>query len=312
MGKRLVVGSLLILLLIAGLWLDQVVDGLAAPGPLAKLLGRPTFPPGTVFFIVVVPLSSIAAWELAKMLQRKGIAASARASSGAALVGLLVSCLVPEATNGVMAVALVSTAAALVLFGTMAFLSRHRTVEGIVAATGGALLSFVYLGLMFGFLLAIRRHHSVWTVLWVLMVTKSCDMGAYFTGRAIGRRKLIPWLSPGKTQEGLIGGLVAASIVGAAGAWALAAAGVADGPTVVVGAFAGVLFGLVGQAGDLMASMLKRDVGVKDSGAMLPGMGGLIDVLDSPLLVFPAAYWLLILTSDLAEGVGAAAGAGVH
>jgi phosphatidate cytidylyltransferase len=58
-----------------------------------------------------------------------------------------------------------------------------------------------------------------------------------------------------------------------------------------------VLFALVGQAGDLMASMLKRDVGVKDSGTTLPGMGGLIDVLDSTLLVFPAAYWVLVASS---------------
>jgi len=175
----------------------------------------------------------------------------------------------------------------------MVFYSRKQSVEGVVAATGGTLMAFVYLGLMFGFLLAIRRHHSVWTVLWVLLVTKSCDIGAYFTGRAIGRHKLIAWLSPGKTWEGLMGGLVLAAGVGALGAWLLQSRGITDGPSVGLGAFAGVLFGCVGQAGDLMASMLKRDVGVKDSGSSLPGMGGLIDVLDSPLLVFPAAYWIL-------------------
>ena len=146
---------------------------------------------------------------------------------------------------------------------------------------------------MFGFLLAIRRHHEVWTVLWVLMVTKSCDIGAYFTGRAIGRHKLIPWLSPGKTWEGLLGGIVVASLVGAGGAWLLQQGRIEPAPGVWLGALAGLLFANVGQAGDLMASMLKRDAGVKDSGNTLPGMGGLIDVLDSPLLVFPAAYWLL-------------------
>lgn len=295
--KRLVVGSVLILGLIVGLALDEWLDGVALPASLADLFGRATFPPGTVIFAVVVPISFLAALELSDMLRRKGIAASRRAACAAALIGLAVSCLVPEDTPAVEAVAVVATAAAAVLFGSMVFLSRHQSVEGIIAATGGTLLAFVYLGLMFGFLLAIRRDHSAWTVLWVLIVTKSCDMGAYFTGRAIGRHKLIPWLSPGKTQEGLAGGVVAAAAVGALGAWLLGDAGVEDGPSVAVGAFAGVLFALVGQSGDLMASMLKRDVGVKDSGSALPGMGGLIDVLDSPLLVFPAAYWVLTLSA---------------
>ncbi|VAX41958.1 Phosphatidate cytidylyltransferase [hydrothermal vent metagenome] len=295
--KRLIMGTLLIAGLVLGLWLDEVVDGLALPGFLADLLGHETFPPGTVMFVIVIGLSFEAARELAAMLGRKGIAASARVSCGAALVGLLVSTFVPEAIEGTEAVAVVATAAAVVLFASMVFHSRRQSVEGVMAATGGTLLAFVYLGLMFGFLLAIRRHHEVWTVLWVLIVTKSCDIGAYFTGRAIGRHKLIPWLSPGKTWEGLAGGMVVASLVGAGGAWLLDRSGVVGGPGPLIGAFAGLLFANVGQAGDLMASMLKRDAGVKDSGTAVPGMGGLIDVLDSPLLVFPAAYWLLTLAS---------------
>lgn len=297
LGKRLIVGSLLIAGVVLGLWLDAVVDNLPLPSVLAEAFGRETFPPGTVIFVVVTGLSFEAARELAAMLARKGIAASARASCAAALIGLLVSTFVPESTDGVRAVAVVATAAAVVLFASMVFHSRRQSVEGVVAATGGTLLAFVYLGLMFGFLLAIRRHHEVWTVLWVLIVTKSCDIGAYFTGRAIGRHKLIPWLSPGKTWEGLGGGIVVASLVGSGGAWLLDLAGVEHGPGPLVGALAGLIFANVGQAGDLMASMLKRDAGVKDSGRSLPGMGGLIDVLDSPLLVFPAAYWLLTLAA---------------
>lgn len=293
LSKRLVVGTLLIAGVVFGLWLDALVDTLRLPGFLAERLGHETFPPGSVMFVVIIGLSFQAARELAAMLTRKGIAGSARASCGAAFIGLVVSTFVPESTDGVQAVATVATAAAVVLFASMVFHSRKQSVEGVVAATGGTLLAFVYLGLMFGFLLAIRRHHEVWTVLWVLMVTKSCDIGAYFTGRAIGRHKLIPWLSPGKTWEGLVGGIVVASLVGAGGAWLLQAAGVEPAPDVWLGALAGLLFANVGQAGDLMASMLKRDAGVKDSGNTLPGMGGLIDVLDSPLLVFPAAYWLL-------------------
>lgn len=291
--KRLIVGTTLIVLLVGGFALDGYVDGLALPLDFRDLTIDGTFPPGVIVFLVVVPVACLAAIELAGMLQRKGIEASKRASCAAALVGLLLAGLVPEESNGVTAAALVATVASAVLFGSMAFYSRRQTFEGVVAATGGTLLAFVYLGLMFGFLLVLRRHHTVWVVLWVLLVTKSCDIGAYFTGRTIGRHKLIPWLSPGKTMEGFVGGIVVASAVGALGAVALARSGVPDAPDPGVGAFAGMLFAVVGQAGDLMASMLKRDAGVKDSGRALPGMGGFIDVLDSLLLVFPAAFWVL-------------------
>ena len=293
--KRVIAGSLLIASLILGLWLDGLIDRVALPTPLADLFGIATYPPGTLLFPVVAALCLVAAREMAAMLRRKGIAASARASTVAALVGLVVSTFVPETADPLTAAALVASAAVGVLVASMVFHARHCSVEGVIAATGSTLLAFVYLGLLFGFLMAIRRHNEVWLLLWVLLVTKSCDTGAYFTGRAIGRHKLIPWLSPGKTWEGLFGGVVLASIVGALGAWILGRAGVAGSPSPLVGVLAGVLFSLVGHAGDLMASVLKRDAGVKDSGTAVPGMGGLIDVLDSLLLVFPAAYWLLEL-----------------
>jgi phosphatidate cytidylyltransferase len=295
LGKRLIVGSLLIAALVAGLWLDALLDRTPLPGPLASWAGVPTFPPGTLIFVVAVGLSVIASRELAAMLRRKGIAASARANTVAALLGLIVATFVPEAMAALDAAALVASAAVLVLVASVVFHARHLSVEGVVAAVGSTLLAFVYLGLLFGFLLAIRREHEVWVILWVLLVTKSCDIGAYFTGRAVGRHKLIPWLSPGKTWEGLGGGVAVAGLVGMGGAALMARAGVEGGPGPWLGLASGVCFALVGHAGDLMASVLKRDAGVKDSGSALPGMGGILDVLDSPLLVFPAAYWVLTL-----------------
>src|SRR5262249_23507982 len=123
-----------------------------------------------------------------------------------------------------------------------------------------------------------------------------CDIGAYFTGKAIGRHKLIPWLSPGKTWEGLFGGIAAAALV-AAGAAALyrhclGTNGIGLMPCGYA-AFVGALFAIAGQAGDLLESVLKRDAGVKDSGQALPGMGGVLDVLDSILLTAPLAFWML-------------------
>lgn len=292
--QRLLLGPVLILLLVGGIWLDSWLDRQLLPGWIAALFpGHRDFPPGVIVFIVVLGLSFMAARELVRILRDKGIAASMRLSCASAVLGLGVSCLVPTEFKGEHSATVVSSASALVLAASLAFYSRRQTVEGVIAATGGTLLAFVYLGLMFGFIPAIRREHSAWILLWILVTTKSCDIGAYFTGKAIGKHKLIPWLSPGKTWEGLVGGTIFAAAVGAGGVEVLRQYGHAALPTWQGGALAGVLFALVGQAGDLMASLLKRDAGIKDAGKILPGFGGMLDVIDSPLLVAPVAYWWL-------------------
>jgi phosphatidate cytidylyltransferase len=198
---------------------------------------------------------------------------------------------------GFSGIGIVCTVSAVVLLGSLVFYSRDRQTEGVAAASGATLLAFVYLGLMGGFLIVLRREHSAWLVLGIVLVTKSFDIGAYFTGRFFGRRKLIQWLSPGKTWEGLLGGLVVASLVGALGAWFVGLGGVhvvSDAVRLRVwqGAAMGLVFGLVGQAGDLFASLLKRDAGIKDAGRRLPGFGGVLDVIDSPIVVAPVAWWV--------------------
>ena len=201
---------------------------------------------------------------------------------------------------------LVPTILALSLVAAVVKHSRHRRVDGAMANAGGTLLAIVYLGVLPGFFLPICMTHSAWMVLAVVAIVKGADIGAYATGRLVGRHKLIPWLSPGKTVEGFIGGLLLAGLVGAViGSWLQASRGGVNGDpsrwggvsatlAVFVGAGAGILLGAVGQLGDLLESLLKRDAGVKDSGAV-PGFGGVLDILDSPLLAAPVAYWLLKL-----------------
>jgi phosphatidate cytidylyltransferase len=124
-------------------------------------------------------------------------------------------------------------------------------------------------------------------LLWVFIVTWATDIGAYFIGRAIGRNKLAPAISPGKTVEGLIGGIIAAALLG--GAW------VVDqhlGRALLVAA---PVFAMAAQGGDLFESWLKRRAGVKDSGHWLPGHGGLLDRLDGlvPVTVLTALAQLV-------------------
>lgn len=281
--------------LIAALWADQYLESVATPPGLRPPLG-PTWPPGVAMLLIGLLVVPIAAREMGRMFRANGVIASRRWMAIAAIAGLLVCAAVPLNLNAMHAVALVATVGTLVLVGSLVWHIREKNLHGATAAVGAAMFAFVYLGLMFGFLLALRREHSAWVVAGVIVVTKSCDMGAYFTGKAIGRHKLIPWLSPGKTWEGLLGGVGAASLV-ALGAWWLYRHEVgAVGVGAMAGwyaAFVGALFALSGQAGDLLESVLKRDAGVKDSGRALPGMGGVLDVLDSILLTAPLAYWLL-------------------
>ena len=135
-----------------------------------------------------------------------------------------------------------------------------------------------------------RDTHGLYLLIWAFIVTWSTDIGAYFAGRRFGRRKLAPSISPGKTVEGLYGGIAAATLLG--GAWALAA-----GLGRPLLALAPVL-AVAAQGGDLFESSMKRRAGVKDSGAWLPGHGGVLDRLDGlvPVAVLTAAAQLLRLT----------------
>ena len=139
-------------------------------------------------------------------------------------------------------------------------------------------------------LLWIRERGGIDLLLWVFIVTWSTDIGAYFAGRKFGRRKLAPAISPGKTVEGLYGGMVAAALLG--GAWVLFA-----GLGKPLLAFPPLLAALA-QAGDLFESSMKRRAGVKDSGSWLPGHGGVLDRLDGlvPVAVVTALAQLAGLT----------------
>ncbi|HEU4704425.1 MAG TPA: phosphatidate cytidylyltransferase [Sphingomicrobium sp.] len=135
-----------------------------------------------------------------------------------------------------------------------------------------------------------RADQGLALVLWIFIVTWATDVGAYFVGRAFGRTKLAPSISPGKTVAGLYGGMAGATLF--AGAWVLFAQ---LNPVLLLLA---PLFALAAQGGDLFESWMKRRAGVKDSGNWLPGHGGLLDRLDG---LVPVA----VLTA-IAQQVGAA------
>jgi phosphatidate cytidylyltransferase len=153
----------------------------------------------------------------------------------------------------------------------------------------------VYVGLPLGMLVWVRLVHGREALLLPIVIVAASDTAQYYTGRAIGRRKLAPRISPSKTIEGAVGGLVAAAIVATflAPRW-LGRADTATGlASPLVGAAVGVTLALAGMAGDLFESFLKRRAGVKDSSSVIPGHGGVLDRVDSHLFAAPLYYLML-------------------
>jgi phosphatidate cytidylyltransferase len=123
----------------------------------------------------------------------------------------------------------------------------------------------------------------------VLLGTAACDTGAYFAGSLLGRHKLIPHISPAKTWEGLAGGALGAVVAALAFSGAL-------GVSIPVAIVLGLAVCAAAVSGDLCESLLKRAAGVKDSGRVIPGHGGILDRIDSILFVLPAVYWFVQVT----------------
>jgi phosphatidate cytidylyltransferase len=147
---------------------------------------------------------------------------------------------------------------------------------------------------------------GIFLMLFCLTAVVLCDAGAYFAGRRFGRRKLAPRISPGKSVEGALGG-VAAGTLGALAAkalfdlfWPALSAPLGWRAAAALG----FVVSVAGMIGDLVESLLKRDAHAKDSGQLLPGMGGIMDRIDSPLLGIPVMYYLMLFQLYLQAGPG--------
>jgi phosphatidate cytidylyltransferase len=246
-------------------------------------------------------LSAIAAWEFYRIARAGG-------STPLAPAGIALSALLPIATHahflGVVQLPLYTfTLVVLALIGASIWLrgvdghplgAAATTMMGVLY-TGGT-LSYVYALRYFNY--AVGETAGALVVLLPVILTWASDVGAYFAGRAIGGRKLMPSVSPGKTMAGAVGALVTTTAVCALFVRYLLRpqAQLAFSPVGLV-VFA-VSISVVAQIGDLAESLFKREAGVKDSGTIFPGHGGVLDRLDSLFFVLPAAYalygWLLL------------------
>ena len=169
-----------------------------------------------------------------------------------------------------------------ILFLTLS--PRRHPLDDASVTIGG----MVWVGLLSFAILIAQGSHPVAYILFVVLLVAANDTGAYFVGRSLGRRKLSPVISPHKTVEGLIGGFVAglvvASILATFPAW--------ETIGIAKALVAGAVVGVIAPLGDTVESMVKRSLGVKDMGSVLPGHGGMLDRIDGFLFVAPAIYFL--------------------
>lgn len=150
------------------------------------------------------------------------------------------------------------------------------------------LLALFYVSWFFSFFIKIKYlRDGAMLITFLVLVTKMTDIGAYFTGKKFGKNLLIPRISPKKTKEGAFGGLICGTVTALIlGRWLL-------GFQYYHSLFLGLLLSIIGQVGDLAESLFKRDFDVKDSSHNLPGLGGVLDVIDSLLFTAPIFYFYI-------------------
>jgi phosphatidate cytidylyltransferase len=235
---------------------------------------------GNLFVAVVAAASALGAWEFA------GLAARLDAHPPLwLLLPLTVWLAIRFAVPGSPPALDIGLGGALVA-GTIALVLTGTSWRGWMAAVSGA----VYIGFSLGFYVALitwRPHDhgfGVGAVAVALAAVVVCDTGAYVAGSTLGKHRFFPQLSPRKSIEGAVAGLLGAVIVAAVLARLLL------GISPWLGAVEGLLVAIAAQGGDLAESALKRQGGAKDSGQLIPGHGGLLDRLDSLVLVAPVVY----------------------
>ena len=188
---------------------------------------------------------------------------------------------------------LVWTIGALLATLALAFLLKGlaATQGSATVSVGVTVLGTAWIGLGLGFVLLLRDvpEYGLVASLAVLLAIFADDTAAYFGGRALGRHKLAPAISPGKTWEGFVFGTLAAVFVVFVALYQDREEFLTIGQSLLLG----LVVALAAPLGDLFESMLKRDLGVKDSGRLLAGHGGVLDRIDTILFAFPAAYFVV-------------------
>jgi phosphatidate cytidylyltransferase len=245
---------------------------------------------GPAYAGFVAVLAALGAFEFTGMAARAGW----RPSRLAAIVGSACGVLSFDFGEGALPLLVLTCLVGVVLVERMVRSDREHYFTGV----GATLIGAAYSGWLLGYFVWLRHLEpgpggsGASLVYFVLVITWAYDSVAYLAGSLVGRHKLIPRVSPSKSIEGTVGGLVGATVAGLASQATFAPFfGRAEA------AILGLALGVIAQAGDLVESMMKRSMGAKDSSKMIPGHGGFLDRFDSLLFTGPAFYLYLRLAA---------------
>lgn len=251
---------------------------------------------GAVIVLTIAAMSAVGIWEYAKLAEAKGLTPTIPLMIGTAIVEVVAFFISFKFPNYAL-LPVVFLVVSLICF----FVSRFRNSTNALLDVAVEFFGLCYVAVPLSFLLGVLYPHSNhavpqdgrWWLVYLIVVTKITDVGAYFVGRLWGKHKLAPLLSPKKTVEGSIAGFCCAVILSVAlHIIGQKYSGGTFDMTFIESIWIGMLMGVLGQVGDLAESLLKRDAVVKDSNT-LPGLGGVLDMVDSLLLTAPIVYFFI-------------------
>ena len=258
--------------------MTRVLSGAAL---IALTVGVVWFAPDSVFQLFAAVLVVLGVRELVVLAAAGGLHVS---TWPVTIAALMTAGVVGMQSGHALEVALM---AALLALGLGA-LGSWRPGEGALATVSAALFPAIYVGLPVGALVAVRAFAGPRGLFLLMLTVMVSDTAQYYSGRAFGTRPLAPAISPKKTVEGAIGGFVfGTALFAGAGAWWV------PGMPPIARVGLGLAVVALGIAGDLFESMLKRSAGVKDSSALIPGHGGVLDRIDALLFAAPVYYIVL-------------------
>lgn len=259
--------------------MGRVVTGLILAAAWLLLLFAGTYP---LFCLVITAAVARGLFELLHMAAPES---EQRFLFPVLFLGIILPATVSLWGSGVMAASLFSVFLLLALF----VLAVYPSLANGLVFVSRAWFAVFYVGFCATHLILLYSlAQGVYWLLYLTVVVVFSDTGAYYSGRIFGKTKLYPALSPGKTKAGAVGGILGGVLGGlAVGAIFL------PGVNFVMLALLGLGLSIVGIAGDMLESLVKRASGVKDSGTVLPGHGGMLDRCDSLLLTAPALYYVL-------------------
>ncbi len=243
-----------------------------------------------VFQLLVIAASVAACLELARMFERTGrpISTWLTVGVGGALTASFATSLYASLGDDGKSLRWVPTPELALVVGILLICSAPLWTSGrpVVESTANTLFGAIYVGWLLGYAIWLQnRADGPQLVLFLVGVTWAGESAAYLVGSSLGRHRLAPILSPRKTVEGAVAQIIVSVAAALAlAAWLLPSCGLAGA------AGAGILLGVIGQVGDLAESAIKRSIGTKDTGGLIPGHGGMLDRIDSLLFNAPALY----------------------